>query len=248
MGQPLPLPIKIVMAGATGPISMRLPRFTTLQLVLITTLAALVAGLFTSAWKWRPVWTLVEVTHPNSAVPQPGPIQVFTERRLYADAVPLSARAVPMAASIAGFAAWGVAWGIVRKRGRESLAKIGAPGTKDHPRQRLPTPSPPLALTACWGLMIVGGLVALGIPIALMFTIGPLLFPTIYFSLFVGLAAIARGAARDSMNLKRTASLQLANMIALDLANVVFAAMEFALLRTDRVKAYLESTKGRSSK
>src|SRR5436305_11969109 len=161
---------------------MRLPRFTTLQLVLRMTLAALVAGLFTSAWKWRPVWTLVEVTCPNSAVPQPGPIQVFAERRLYADAIPLSARAGPMAACIVGFAVWAAAWGIVRKRGRESLAKIGARHTEDHSRQRLPTPSAPprpsapLAMTACWGLMIAGGLVAMSVPIVLMFAFGPWLF------------------------------------------------------------------------
>jgi hypothetical protein len=87
--------------------------------------------------------------------------------------------------------------------------------------------------------MIVGGIVALGIPIVLMFLFGPLLFPTVYFSLFVGLAAIARGAARDSVGLKRTAGLQMANMIALDLANVIFAAMEFALLRSRSVRDYL---------
>ncbi len=82
-------------------------------------------------------------------------------------------------------------------------------------------------------------MVALGIPIVLMFTVGPLLFPTIYFSLLVGLAAIARGAARDSLYLKRTAALQLANMIALDPANIVFAAMELALLRSRSVREYL---------
>ena len=54
-------------------------------------------------------------------------------------------------------------------------------------------------------------------------------------------AAIARGAARDSINLKRMAALQLANMIALDPANVVFAAMEFALLRSRSVKNYLSN-------
>jgi len=91
----------------------------------------------------------------------------------------------------------------------------------------------------CWGLMIVGGLVALGIPIVLMFSEGPWLFPTKYFSIFVGLAAIARGATRDSINLKRTAWLQMANMVALDPANVVFAAMEFALLRSRSVREYL---------
>jgi len=225
---------------------MRLPRFTTLQLGLITTLAALLAGLFTCAWKWRPVWVLADVIYFDAPLAGSGDaVEYLWNKQNYIDAVPMRARAAPMAAFVVGFVAWAAVWGVVRKRGRESLAKKSVAGSEDCPRQRLPTPSSlpcasaPLALKACWGLMVVGGLVALGIPIVLMFMIGPLLFPTVYFSLFVGLAAIARGAARDSVGLKRTAGLQMANMIALDLANVIFAAMEFALLRSRSVREYL---------
>jgi hypothetical protein len=225
---------------------MRLPRFTTLQLGLITTLAALLAGLFTCAWKWRPVWVLAAVVHPEPAIQIfSDPYELTVEHRFYTDAISAKTRLAPMAAFVVGFVAWAAVWGVVRKRRRESLAKKSVAESEDCPRQRLPTPSslpcasPPLALKSCWGLMIVGGIVALGIPIVLMFLFGPLLFPTVYFSLFVGLAAIARGAARDSVGLKRTAGLQLANMIALDVANVIFAAMEFALLRSRSVRDYL---------
>jgi hypothetical protein len=219
---------------------MRLPRFTTLQLLLITTMAALVAGLFTSAWRWQPVWVLADIIHSDApAAGSASPLGHFWVTEVYTDAIPIKARAAPMAAFIASFAVWAVVWGIVRKRGRESLAKNGSRELQDSPRQRLPTPSAPLAMKVCWGVMVIGGMVALGIPIVLMFTLGPLLFPTIYFSLFVGLAAIARGAARDSVDLRRTAELQLANMVALDPANVVFAAMELALLNSRSVREYL---------
>ena len=93
----------------------------------------------------------------------------------------------------------------------------------------------------CWGLMIVGGLIALAVPIVMMFLVGPWLFPTVYFSLLVGVAAISRGAARDCAGLKQTAALQLANLVALDVANVVFAAMEYALLRSTAVKEYVQA-------
>jgi hypothetical protein len=152
-------------------------------------------------------------------------------------------RLVPIAIFLGGFAFWSVAWGIVRKRSRESFAVISQPAPVYDLRERLPTPftPPPLAMRLCWGLMIAGGLVALAIPIGMMFIAGPWLFPTLYFSLLVGIAAIGRGAAGDSTRLRRLAMLQLANMIALDLVNVVFAAMEYALLRTDSAQDYLRT-------
>ena len=224
---------------------MRLPRFNTLQLLLVTTLAALLAGLFTSAWRWHPVWVLTDTIYSQPSVADAnGAVEVTTVQRWYTDAIPLSSRLTPIGSFVASFVAWAVVWGLTRSRGRESLATkdLRQPNSSSCPR--LPTSSDlpvPLAMILCWGLMVVGGIVALGIPIVLMFTFGPRLFPTIYFSLFVGLAAIARGAARDSINLKRMAALQLANMIALDPANVVFAAMEFALLRSRSVKNYLSN-------
>jgi hypothetical protein len=133
----------------------------------------------------------------------------------------LPSRIVPAAVFIAGFAIWAAAWGVI--------------GRRLHPR---PTPR---GVRLCWGLMIAGGMVALAIPIALMFVVGPWLFPTIYLSLLVGTTAIAHGAAGETRGLARTATLQVANIVALDPANVLFAAMEFALLRSARVRDYLES-------
>jgi hypothetical protein len=220
----------------------RLPQFTTLQLLLLTTIAALLVGLFTTAWQLRPRFFLRD-GDPTPYVFVKSPIKPFSDLYRFDEGrvflIPITRRLAPVSTFIGGLTAWAIAWGIVRKRSRESLAANGNPKRESGDRQRLPTHSAPLAMNLCWGLMIVGGLVALSIPIVLMFTVGPLLFPTIYFSLFVGLAVIARGAARDTANLKRTAALQLANMIALDLANVVFAAMEFALLRNRSVKEYL---------
>jgi hypothetical protein len=219
---------------------MQLPRFNTLQLLLVTTLAALLAGLFMSAWEWHPVWVLTGVVESMpTVIDANGALEITTVERWYTDAIPLSKRGTPIAFFIASFVIWAGIWGMVRKRSRGSFAKKDAHQWMSDPLQKLPPSAAPLAMTACWGLMIVGGIVALGIPIVLMFTLGPWLFPTLYFSLFVGLAAVARGAARDSINLKRTAALQLANMIALDPANVVFAAMELALLRSRSVRDYL---------
>ncbi len=228
---------------------MRLPQFTTMQLLLLTTLAALLAGLFTTAWRMR-ADLILSLDFAPLVVIKYTPRPISKEYLYYVKDAPgilalISARLLQIALFISSFASWSAAWGIVRKRGRESLAKNSVRQLENDARRGLPTPfasptsSAPLAVTVCWGLMVIGGIVALGIPIVLMFTLGPLLFPTIYFSLFVGLAAIARGAARDSVGLKRTAGLQLANMIALDPANVVFAAMEFALLRGRSGREYL---------
>jgi hypothetical protein len=130
-------------------------------------------------------------------------------------------------------------WGIVRKRTR-----IQIPAIANGPQiaEQMPAPSAaPLGIRLCWGLMMVGGLVAIAIPIVMMFATGPRLFPTIYFSLIVGMLAIARGAAGETRWLRRTAALQLANIIAFDAANVVLAAMEYALLRSPRVAEYLRA-------
>src|SRR4029079_17687847 len=108
---------------------MRLPRFTTLQLGLITTLAALLAGLFTCAWKWRPVWVLAAVVHPEPAIQIfSDPYELTVEHRFYTDAISAKTRLAPMAAFVVGFVAWAAVWGVVRKRRREFLGekKCGA--------------------------------------------------------------------------------------------------------------------------
>jgi hypothetical protein len=91
--------------------------------------------------------------------------------------------------------------------------------------------------------MLVGGLVAFTIPISLMFLKGPVLFPTLYFSLFIGLAAVARGASRDTAGLSRTATLQAMNLVACDPVNFVLAIMQMNLLRRSSVRDYLDQAK-----
>ncbi|HEY2411852.1 MAG TPA: hypothetical protein VGI40_06405, partial [Pirellulaceae bacterium] len=154
-----------------------------------------------------------------------------------------NSRLIPMITFICGFAVWAAAWGIIGKRSRQSLAINENQTIGDSGRESLSPRSVPLALKLCRCLIMVGGLVALSIPIVLMFAYGPWLFPTLYFSLFVGLTAITLGASPDYLNFKRTAVLQLVNILALDPVNVVLAALEFALLRSRSVKDYLQTEK-----
>jgi hypothetical protein len=188
---------------------MRRARFTILELFFATTFAAMLIGLFMSAWRVNATRSAILVAH------------LVEDQTAIEIGLPL----IPAVTFIVGFAALAGAWGVVRRRHQESLPAADR--------------STPLGIRLCWGLMIVGGGVALATPILTMFLSGPLLFPTIYFSLLVGLTAIARGTAGDTEHLHRTAALQLANMLAFDPLNVVFAAMEYALLRTPRVRDYL---------
>lgn len=103
---------------------------------------------------------------------------------------------------------------------------------------------PPTELKLCWGMMFLGGCAALTIPIALMFLMGPVFFPTIYFGLFVGVRAIAGGAARETLGLKTIAKLQSGNIIACDPINLLLGAMEFNLLSRPRVLEYLVQANG----
>jgi hypothetical protein len=107
----------------------------------------------------------------------------------------------------------------------------------------LPTPptasQPPRELKTCWGLMIAAGLVALVVPIALFFVTGPLVFPMFYYSLFLGAAALARGAARDTLGLPRIAKMQIFNLMLCDPINGLAGAIMHFLLRREHVKQYL---------
>jgi hypothetical protein len=98
---------------------------------------------------------------------------------------------------------------------------------------------PPRALQVAWGLMIVGGLTALAIPITFLFLWGPFIFITLFYSLFLGVWAVARGASRETVGLSRVANMQAVNIIACDPVNPLLAAMEHALLRRQRVQEYL---------
>jgi hypothetical protein len=109
-------------------------------------------------------------------------------------------------------------------------------------------PPAPVELRLVFCLMAIGGVIALAIPITLMFLIGPLLFVTIYFSLLVGVQAVARGAARDTNNLAGTARLQAANILACDPINLVLSIVEHALLGRQRVRNYLAEWGGSSQR
>jgi WD40 repeat protein len=137
-----------------------------------------------------------------------------------------ASRVIPAALFIVGFAVWAVAWGIANQRLRlHGVSKALAT---------------PLGLKLCWGVMVVGGLVALAIPIGIMFVVGPWIFPTLYFGLVVGVLAISRASARDTRGLDHVAAAQMANLLAADAVNPIFATLEYALLRSAEVRDYLQ--------
>lgn len=259
---------------------MRLPRYTTLQLLMVATLIALILGLVTASRQSAGVIQRFRFTFSADGTRlvmqhEKGPAQVWKididppqlveqkhgNRRLtqieqtavnHLDAHEISSflsktshrgtgecsytfydihaqsRVFYIVLFVVGFCGWSATWGIVTKRAR-SADQYRSHGAA------------PLAIQLCWGLMIIGGTVAVGIPIVTMFLLGPLLFPTFYCGLLVGLVAIARGAGRDTQKLHHTAAVQVLNLVALDPTNIVFAAMELALLRTTRVRNYLRA-------
>lgn len=136
-----------------------------------------------------------------------------------------------------------VRWQSAGQRAQAGLAASGllsgVVSTALANRGPAPLPPTPLELRMVYGLMAIGGLIALAIPIAFMFLVGPLLFVTIYFSLLVGVQALARGAARDPHNLSGVANLQAANILACDPINLLLSIVEHALLRREPVQQYL---------
>jgi hypothetical protein len=105
-------------------------------------------------------------------------------------------------------------------------------------------PATPQELKFCWGMMIVAGLVALIIPISLLFVTGPTIYPMACYSLVVGVAALARGAARDTLGLARIASLQMFNIMACDPVSAVAGAIMQAIVRRPHVREYLLTVNG----
>lgn len=97
----------------------------------------------------------------------------------------------------------------------------------------------PAELKLCWGLMVGSGLIALLIPISLVFVMGPIVFPMMYYSLFVGVATMSRGAARDTAGLLWIAGLQMANLMVCDPINMVAGGIERLLLGRPNVRQYL---------
>jgi hypothetical protein len=110
-----------------------------------------------------------------------------------------------------------------------------------------PAPSPianapaaiPNELKICWGLMLVCGLNALLIPIALIFFIGPVMHPMVYYSLFVGVAAIASAVTHETRRVGIVAKLQVMNAMACDPINFCAGWIEQMLLRRPHVQRYL---------
>jgi hypothetical protein len=102
----------------------------------------------------------------------------------------------------------------------------------------------PQELKLCWTLMLGGGLIALLIPIALLFAIGPAYYPMVYYSLFAGVAGIVRGAARDTIGLSRVAGLQMMNVMVCDPVNLIAGWIEHRLLRRPHVQQYLLAVNG----
>lgn len=111
-----------------------------------------------------------------------------------------------------------------------------------------PPNAPPLALRLCWLLMIIGGLIALVIPISHLLLDREMVRWTAYYSLLAGVLAISRGASHDTRGLGATVGLQAINVIALDPFNLLLAGVERLLLRRSRVKQYLQAAGGSADK
>ncbi|MEX2173412.1 MAG: hypothetical protein WD872_03565 [Pirellulaceae bacterium] len=99
--------------------------------------------------------------------------------------------------------------------------------------------APPIELKLCWGLMVIGGLVALALPIAFFFMVGPVGWPGMYFSLLVGVVAMSRGAAREVRGAAQVPALQMLNLIACDPVNLILGILAQNLLRRGHVQQYL---------
>ena len=129
-----------------------------------------------------------------------------------------------------GFVLWSAAWGYVARKSRD--------------RGRLAA-EPPLELKLCWGIFANGGLVAIFIPIAMFILSGNLFWPTMYYSLLMGILAVARAAGRDTKGPRQVAYLQMLNLIALDPVNFLLGLLALALLRRPAVRQYLAEVNAR---
>ena len=134
------------------------------------------------------------------------------------------------------YGAWSAAWGIVSRRQWLRSAAAAA--------QVRPASRGPLEVKLCWGLMLIGGLVSLGAPISMLLSFGPFVWPMFYVALFTGIAATARGAARDPRCLPRIATLQMCNLAACDPVNFLLGALAHSLLRRPHVRQFLQQTSG----
>lgn len=151
------------------------------------------------------------------------------------------------------FASWSAAWGIVVRRNAERerqaaesgrLLSISALGSGATTLDRfstatLPPSNPPIEIELSWGLMVIGGLVAMALPIYFFVHAGPLQWPMMYVSLFTGIAATGKGAGRQTTGLLWVTRGQLLNLLACDPINFVLGTLAFALLKRPHVRQYL---------
>lgn len=151
------------------------------------------------------------------------------------------------------FAAWSAAWGMVTLRNAERerqeaenarLKDISSPdpavrSLTSFATTTLAAGEPPIEIKLGWGLMFIGGLVAMALPIYLFVHAGPVQWPMMYVSLFTGIAATAKGAGRQTTGLLWVTRGQLLNLLACDPINFVLGTLAFALLKRPHVRQYL---------
>jgi hypothetical protein len=121
-----------------------------------------------------------------------------------------------------------------------AAAAVEEPAAEPSCGSAAPAPlAAPRELKICWGLMLVSGFTALLIPIALVFFIGPAMHPMVYYSLFVGVAAIVNAVTRETRRIGFVAKLQMMNAMACDPINLFAGSIEQMLLRRPNVQRYL---------
>lgn len=154
------------------------------------------------------------------------------------------------------FAAWSAAWGIVVRRNAERerqatesarLLSIASSDSRFTNLDRfssatLAPPNPPIEIKLSWGLMVIGGLIAMALPIYLFAHTGPVQWPMMYVSLATGMAAMAKGAGRQTTGLLWVTRAQLFNLLACDPINFVLGTLGSALLHRPHVQQYLALT------
>ncbi len=122
-----------------------------------------------------------------------------------------------------GFVGWAVAWGVVARRHRPASGQF--------------KPPPELKLT--WGLMFIGGLAAVAVPVVVLVVHGPQLWPGVYYALAIGLVLLTSGASKATATLRHVAFFQAASLLACDPVNFLLGLMACRLLRRPHVQRYL---------
>jgi|GEM_PF-6801731 FOG: WD40 repeat len=130
-----------------------------------------------------------------------------------------------------GFVGWSIAWGLVARRQRPVTTQF----------------KPPVELALIWGLMFVGGIAAMAVPVALLVMVGPWLWLGVYYALAMGLVLMVSGASRTTASLQRVAYFQTASLVACDPVNFVLGLIVQSLMRRPHVAQYLSQTSAASA-